>query len=260
MTLLQEMDLRKLNSMTKYPSIPTYHLLGEKGALMEQRVELPETGLIATEKVDGTNSRIICLPDNTYVIGSREELLHAKGDVIWNPALGIVDTLKPVADTIVSSGTVPSGVVYVFYLEVFGGKVTASSKQYTGERRVGYRMFDVARLDESEARLEKPIEELAQWRDNGGQTFLAEDELKTEALKREMELTPRIAIDGVPEGHEQVLNWLEEVLPETRCRLDGKADGKPEGVVVRTYDRRTIVKIRYEDYQRHMRRLTKQRC
>lgn len=260
MTMLQAIDLQKLNSMTKYPSIPTYHALGEKGALTEERIALPETGLIATEKVDGTNSRIIRLSEGTYVIGSREELLHAKGDMIWNPALGIVEALRPLADAI-TDGSCGAGLkpIDVFYLEVFGGKVTANSKQYTGERRLGYRMFDIARIDDFETCLARPVEEIARWRDNGGQSFLPEEELQEEAAKWEIELTPRIEIDGVPIEHEQVLKWLEATVPETRCRLDAKGGGKPEGLVVRTTDRQTIAKIRYEDYRRHLRRLEKQR-
>lgn len=53
-----------------------------------------------TEKVDGTNSRIIVLPDGSYLIGSREELLYARGDLIGNPALGIVDALRDVAENL----------------------------------------------------------------------------------------------------------------------------------------------------------------
>ncbi|MFI7515873.1 hypothetical protein ACIBVK_20520 [Micromonospora echinofusca] len=51
-----------------------------------------------TEKVDGTNARIVGLPGGAYLIGSREELLYARGDLIGNPALGIVDALRDVAE------------------------------------------------------------------------------------------------------------------------------------------------------------------
>lgn len=103
--LLQSCDLNKLNSMTKYPSIPTYHALGDKGTLLEQIVtfNVDDGEVILTEKVDGTNSRIILLPDGNFVLGSREELLFAKGDLIGNPALGIVDALKNIADSLVRS-------------------------------------------------------------------------------------------------------------------------------------------------------------
>jgi len=33
---IRSVNLRKLNSLTKYPSIPTYHKLGEKGILTEE--------------------------------------------------------------------------------------------------------------------------------------------------------------------------------------------------------------------------------
>ncbi len=73
---LRSCDLNKLNSMTKYPSIPTYHALGDKGALLEQTVSF-DGEIILTEKIDGTNSRIVLLPDGNFVLGSREELLFA---------------------------------------------------------------------------------------------------------------------------------------------------------------------------------------
>jgi ATP-dependent RNA circularization protein (DNA/RNA ligase family) len=53
--------------MTKYPSIPTYHTLGDKGILLEETISF-DSEVILTEKVDGTNSRIILLPDGTFVI------------------------------------------------------------------------------------------------------------------------------------------------------------------------------------------------
>lgn len=97
---IYSVDLKKLNSLTKYPSIPTYHALGERGKLSETiQVNFANQFIIGTEKIDGTNARIICFSDG-YVIGSREELLYAKGDLIGNPAMGIVEALKPLAELI----------------------------------------------------------------------------------------------------------------------------------------------------------------
>ena len=78
---IRKTDLQKLNSMTKYPSILTYHKLGERGRLLDE-VQIPLAGLTiyATEKIDGTNSRIIICPDGTFIVGSREDLLWAQGD------------------------------------------------------------------------------------------------------------------------------------------------------------------------------------
>ena len=91
-------DLRRLNSATKYPSIMTYHSLGEKGSLLDEHMDMGDGELIFTEKVDGTNSRIVVAPGADYVLGSREELLHARGDLIFNPALGIVEAIRDVAE------------------------------------------------------------------------------------------------------------------------------------------------------------------
>jgi len=180
------MDLNKLNSMTKYPSILTYHKLGEKGRLLDEvQVEF-DCPVIVTEKIDGVNARIILFPDGFYIIGSREELLYGRGDLIGNPQLGIVDELKPVAQNL----TTPN-VLTVCYFEVYGGSVTKNSKQYTNEKRMGHRLFDIVEIPNFEYFYHLPIEQIASWRDNGGQKFLSESELHEIQLK----LTPRTGID-----------------------------------------------------------------
>lgn len=82
-------DLRKLNSITKYPSIATYHSMGGKGRLQEELLNPvpPNAELDASEKLDGTNTRIIVLPGDpvaTYFIGSREDLLTYQHDLVPN--------------------------------------------------------------------------------------------------------------------------------------------------------------------------------
>src|ERR1700735_5803566 len=87
---IRRVDLGKLNSMTKYPSILTYHALGDKGVLQET-VQVPFSGrIICTEKVDGTNTRLIFCPDGSALVGSREDLLWERRDMTGNPAMGIV--------------------------------------------------------------------------------------------------------------------------------------------------------------------------
>lgn len=54
--------LSYLNSMTKYPSIPTYHKLNEKGILTAERNVIFDEPVFATEKIDGTNARILLIP------------------------------------------------------------------------------------------------------------------------------------------------------------------------------------------------------
>ena len=249
----RDLDLGKLNSATKYPSIPTYHALGERGALLAEHVNFDGQTLIATEKVDGTNSRIILMPDGCYLIGSREELLYARGDLIHNPALGIVDTLKQTAERIVEGVSTPADVITVVSLETYGGKTTAAAKQYTSQREFGYRVFDVSRI--ALAHLDASREAIAAWRENGGQSFLREQELIELVDSLQLELTPRLEIrKTLPTTIVETHGWLESMIPTTLVALDDSAGGRPEGLVVRTADRSRIAKIRYEDYQRHLKR------
>jgi hypothetical protein len=247
-------DLAKLNSLTKYPSILTYHTLDPRnGGLLEEVTTFVGT-VIGTEKVDGTNSRVICLPDACYLLGSREELLYAKGDLIGNPSLGIVDALKETADRLCDGERAE---ITVYYFEVFGGKVTANSKQYTSQQRVSFRLFDVVALRDYDARLAQPAAQIAQWRDNGGQSFASEATLECIASRYGLTLTPRLfAINGaeLPRGIPETLTFLRTRLPESQCRLDDAAGSKPEGIVLRSPDRSNIAKARFEDYERALKK------
>ncbi len=93
---IRRINLDKLNSLTKYPSILTYHTLGDKGVLQEA-VQVPFAGrIVGTEKVDGTNTRLVFCPDGSVVVGSREDLLWERRDLIGNPAMGIVAAVRDV--------------------------------------------------------------------------------------------------------------------------------------------------------------------
>jgi len=239
-----KVDLNKLNSMTKYPSILTYHKMGERGKLVNE-VQVPfDSPAILTEKIDGVNGRIIVMPDGLYIIGSREELLYAKGDMIGNPQLGIVDALKPIAERIK-----PSSILTVYYFEVYGGNVTKNSKQYTGSKTVGHRLFDIVAIPEWKEILEMPVERIATWRDNGGQTFYGEAQL----LDSGFQLTPRINLGHPPIDVKETHDWLKSMIHITNAALDGGALGRPEGIVARLSDRSIIAKLRFEDYERTLR-------
>ena len=256
-------QLRKINSLTKYPSIPTYHKLGEKGMLLEEHnvefdpVFVGAGSVIATEKVDGTNARIITLPNSRWLIGSREELLHAEGDLIHNPMLGIVDALRDVAARFVSTQYtgVMGNAIITAYLEVYGGNICKASKQYTSDRSYSCRMFDVSVVKLDSQTFERTLEQIAGWRERGGQTFLDESQLQAMADDAGIQLTPRIDLglgaNRIPARIAETNNWLAEVLPQTRVALDDKAGGRPEGIVLRTRNRKSIAKLRFEDYTRH---------
>jgi hypothetical protein len=251
-------NLRVINSMTKYPSIPTYHALDPKnGGLLDESV--PFTGRVfLTEKVDGTNSRIISLPDGSYLLGSREELLYARGDLIGNPALGIVDALRDVAENLRPA---EGDAIRVHYFEVYGGKVTAASKHYSNSRQVGWRLFDIDVIDNFSEMMSWPTERISSWREDAGQRFLDEGALLDSAASDGLETVPRLAAqDGtdLPTGIDKMYQFLGERLPATTVALDG-TPGRSEGMVLRSEDRSVIAKARFQDYERTMRRQGGQR-
>lgn len=252
-------DIKKLNSATKYPSILTYHEMGGGGRLTP-KIQVPFVQgreIYVTEKVDGTNARIVLLPDSApllhhgprhWLIGSREELLTAQHDLVYQADYGIVDALRPIADALPCH----PDLVQVWFFEVFGGDLPAS-KQYTDAKSISFRLFDQASIPMDV--LDMPIEKIAAWRDHGGQMFKSE-EARAELLHRLEEgeglslatVPPLAKMNYLPETIEATYEWLN-LFAGTKCNIGG-GRGRSEGVVVRTSDRNPIAKLRFEDYER----------
>lgn len=244
------MDLAKLNSATKYPSILTYHQMGDRGRLQPiVQVPFPKDQKVRiTEKIDGTNGRIVmfraeeeAVLRRRFLIGSREEFLTADGDMVPNPTYAIVETLKPIAAKLENK----LGRMRAFYLEVFGGGELPAAKQYSDKKVLGARLFDIATIPFDI--LEQPIEKIASWREHGGQQFLSEAELFE---MNGFERVPWLgSCDELPTSIEETYEWMKKTLEKTKVDLGG-GKGRPEGVVIRTDDRKTIAKLRFEDYER----------
>lgn len=249
-------DLARLNSATKYPSIDTYHTLDPKnGMLLEQWTHFAGE-VILTEKVDGTNGRIIVMPDGDFYIGSREELFHARGDRVWATQLGIVDCLYELA----YSGNLPSagpGYIRTYYLEVYGGGIGQSYKNYTTSKTTtGYRLFDTSLVSTEILDLDRG--RIASWREHGGQQWADESLLDQVSTITDVPLTPRLGTvnaGDLPTDLAGTAHWLGTTLPKTLTALDDSAQGRPEGIVLRSADRTVIAKARVQDYQRTLRRL-----
>jgi hypothetical protein len=252
---IRKIDLGKLNSMTKYPSILTYHALGDKGVLREDVQVSFEGRVLGTEKVDGTNCRLIFCPDGAALVGSREDLLWERRDLIGNPAMGIVEAVRDAVGRLYERLCRP-GRLAVYYVEVFGRNIGAAARNYTRAGRVGFRLFDVVVLDNYDEVLGWPAERVASWRDQGGQRYLDADRLGEAAREAGFEPVPALfdldAAD-LPVGLDDTFRFLLG-LPPSGCRLDDGALGVPEGVVVRSPDRSRIAKLRREDYERTLQR------
>lgn len=165
--------LDKLNSASKYPSILTLHATGDKGTLkpeLNAGAGFGDLPVILTEKVDGTNTRIIFDETGDFIVGSREDLLYARGDRIWPPKDPILkELLGRNLATVVDS--LPKRGITVIFGEVYGERINTG---YTGSN--GFLLFDLAYLDT--AVLELPVQEISLWRENGGQAFQPAECLK----------------------------------------------------------------------------------
>lgn len=260
-------DLERFNSITKYPSIQTYHELGPKGQstpnVSADFVEPDE--LIVTEKIDGTNCRIILNCGLEYdgqtgcgsprwFLGSRNELLTAAGDMVPNPKQGIVDELWMYAEALWTKKR-NTQVVVVVYGELYGGRIQKAAIDYTGTRKVGFRVFDVMMLTADDIRHYEKVDpaEFGLGRDAGKTRmhFLSERELLEFCEDYGFDPTPRLNL-GFPTNQSpaDTVLWLRENVQYTRAALDDEARGRTEGIVVRTPDSQVLRKVRLENYRR----------
>lgn len=246
-----DFDLRKLNSATKYPSIPTHHELGPGGILQESGNPFKDHDgpVFITEKVDGVNGRLICYNDDWY-IGSREELLTAYGDRVPNQVHRIVETLEPLAQPLDTDYE-----IVVFYFEVYGDRKMPGWNTYGDGKVTCARLFDVAHIPTSV--LDWDVERIASWRDQGGQQF---DPIPLPWWGGHTEVPPLGTIDHgskVPETIEGMRHLLDVIAPYTQASINpGSKNERPEGIVLRTADRSIITKARYSSYDRTLKERT----
>jgi hypothetical protein len=249
--LISKFGKEKINTLTKYPSILTLHQLGEKGRLKNEfTTQIQGEKMYATEKIDGTNTRIICF-GSEYLIGAREFILHHSHDLYFDNAQGIVDGLKALNVKIPQTDKFT-----VIYGEFFGGKTTANAKWY-GQDKNGFRVFDIAVYDDLSI-LDLSQHEISKWResetDNGiiyGQNFISRSEMENQFT--DFELVPLVEFDLGDMSHKVVLENLKKFIPTTKVALSENALKKSEGVVLRNESRSKIVKVRFEDYERTLR-------
>ena len=258
--LIREYGLDKINSLTKYPSILTYHELGSKGGLKNELCEgksFPEDEVVEiTEKVDGSNSRIIIL-NSDFIIGERERLSYAKGDRIITAE--IVPTVLDVANNLDFS-QFDENELYVIYGETYGYKINGDKSYINGSRKRKYRVFDIwsMGLDSLDEVLSKDNSQIASWRDNIGQPYYYTDDLQGFCEILNLDRTPVLAkMNGkdIPKDAIETKKWMEQ-FRKSQSILDEETEdmnqrfGRAEGVVIRTRKRDLIRKLRFDDYQK----------
>jgi len=242
-------DLARLNSATKYPSIDTYHRLDPKTGDLTEALNHSFTGdVYMTEKIDGTNGRIVLCPDG-WIIGSRNELLTGEGDLIVNPKESIVETLMYSAERL-SHRNADENVI-VAYFEVYGSQ-GPKAKQYSHKGKTnGCRLFDIATIPTEV--LDWEPSKISGWRQNSGQDFVPAHLLPSWADAMGADLVPWVGgIDGsqLPTGVDETEAWMQDLVPLTQANLDRATPGAAEGLVIRSENRSAIAKLRFEDYGR----------
>jgi len=246
--------LHKINLLTRYPSIPTYHALDNRGKLLEEVLVDFDDGeypLFAREKVDGTNSRIIFFGGSQdYLIGNRKTLLYAKGDIIETDSDRILATIKKYAE---SMGTirVGQGFLYVVYGEVYGKSIGKRAKNYSTTTNY-FEPFDICIIKLSDV---VDIEEDAELSNKRYlyQNYKEYYDGGIEDVKGSLEAFPWTApaiYDPLPTGLQDTLDFLRVQMPVSGVERDEGSGGRPEGIVIRNFDRSVIAKIRYEDYEK----------
>jgi hypothetical protein len=111
-------------------------------------------------------------------------------------------------------------------------------------------------IDNFEELLAWPANQIARWRDHGGQQYVGAARLPELAKDAGFEPVPPLFdldAEQLPTNLEDTQRFLLG-FECSRCTLDDGADGVPEGVVVRSLDRKCIAKIRREDYERTLKR------
>lgn len=227
--LVRSADLGRLLSRTNPPPVPDFHEKDDDGRPIGIAVR-PSGDVIAVENIEGVNVRLIQAPDGSYLIGDDKRWLSAAGDLIANPSLGVVAAVRPAADRLHKLAK-PAEWKVVFGV-VFGGKAPGAER-YTSRRETAYRVTDVAKLTDD------------------GLRYLTESELLGFAADAGLTLAPRVArfpARDLPVRPEATRDFLEELLPGSKCRLDANADGDPVGVILRTHDRAWVAGVTFDDY------------
>lgn len=248
--LIEKYGKEKINTLTKYPSILTLHKFGERGRFTDEiTTNIEGETMFASEKIDGTNVRIICY-GNEFLVGSRNNILNYSKDFYWDESMGIVNQFYEK-----KLPTLQTDKLTIIFGELFGGKITANSKDY-GKEEHGFRVFDLATIEDLSI-LEEPITAISNWRESSldssvdetikyGQGFVDLDKLKS----YNFDLVPQIEFEIENFEHQTVLNSLEKYISKTNVSLTETARGGTEGVILRNHNRSKIVKLRFEDYRR----------
>ena len=262
----------KINSLTEYPSILTYHKLGDKGSLLNELYEenrfKKDDILEITEKIDGTNMRLI-LTNDDYLVATRSKIIHAKNDrIITDPNVNVVvDSCDYLIKTFANDTT--SDCVLIVFGEAYGYNICEGSNVYCSIDNITsrkFRVFDVRCIPciEFEKLLEKDIQDISRWKSYSNEYWYDYNVLDAFCEQFQLERTPvltRINEKDLPTGFDATYKWMKQFsnsqavigIPDDEVDYSPKF-GKSEGVVIRNLDRSVVSKLRFEDCERTIRK------
>lgn len=257
--LYDPLTLSKLDSATKYPSIETYHKLGERGRLTEQRNHSwsSDEKVYVSEKIDGANGRLIFLPGRAapWIAGTREQLVAASFDVIWDNSMGVAEALLgPSAPKpwMLPHAPLEDGYVFVLYFEVYGHRATRNWNEYSPDgQEPMIRLFDAQFFQEDWLHHFTSVEEVAKARDNDAAIWLHEDMLPELAKELGVQCVPNLwtgSGEDIPHDVAGMNEFMQSLGRDTQAGVNGS--GRSEGIVLRTTGRATIAKARRESYDK----------
>lgn len=259
----------KYNSLTKYPSILTYHVM-DAGKL-QNMLNYPEQDRDLTinisEKIDGTNTRIL-IYNNDYVIGSREDWIYAKGDrAITSSLQSIINFMANIAEGLIQDRQykLDNDTLYCIYGELYGSKIQKASSRYTTTKDTyGYRIFDMWKMNEAGLQqLDSTINDAnnaSLWRENNSQPWFSDLDLSSfiktgNSILVSVPQYGKAKLSDIPADIQSTYEYLLQ-YQRTQAELDNslKKNTDAEGIIIRTKDRGYITKLRFEDYKKTLKK------
>lgn len=268
------LTLKLLNSLTKYPSIEAFHTFSKDSrpkltnVLTSSGEALQGKEVYVTEKIDGTNVRLIFINGETnfkplisdwdWFIGSRENLLMAQGDRIPDPQMGIAEFMRDTPLVVLEHlSFLNNFFLFVVYGELYGGDINAAGN-YTKAKQRHFRIFDIRiwLKKDIEKSLYFSSEQISIKRDNntlpGNWLTVPEltDWTKSAGFENVVTLSNvvRMPMNLVVENS---LAFLDTFFAERKTKsVIDEVPGRAEGIVVRTLDRFAIAKLKFEDYEK----------
>ena len=250
--LIAKYDLKKINTLFKYPSIETYHHLDPKGKYIINKLTASNvlfSELEISEKIDGMNIRII-MYKNDYIIGSRNNLIHYSdhsqvdryGYIIEEKINNYLQSYKDD--------------VTVIFGELFGAEIQNGKSRYADGKlkQYDFRIFDAYSInyDQLNELLSQSIDKLSSWREHNNQPWYTSEQLNQLATI----VVPRVpfikVVDSMPIDANETYEWLKEFKDSHVCQTSEgttKLFKRAEGVVIRNKDRSYIKKLRIDEYE-----------